>query len=198
VNESALDYLNNREVALGGYVSHITMFQPRDSSRPPMPVLLYVATSSNQHWLGTASTEHIANQVKSSQGCVIVALQGCVVVELQDCVIVGLQGFVIVGLQGCVIVALQGCVIVALQGCVIVVLQGCVATSSNQHWLGTASTEHIANQVKSSPVAKAQVILNGNATITQPCNATQQSRNHATPQSRNLSTQQSRNLAMQQ
>jgi hypothetical protein len=65
---------------------------------------------------------------------------------------------VIVGVQGCVIVALQGCVIVALQGCVIVVLQGCVATSSNQHWLGTASTEHIANQVKSSPVAKAQVI----------------------------------------
>lgn len=68
INESALDYLNNREVALGGYISHITMFQPRDKSRMPMPVLLYVATPSNQHWLGHAPTEQIANQVLESQG----------------------------------------------------------------------------------------------------------------------------------
>ena len=65
INEAALDYLNNREVALGGYISHITMFQPRDKSRPPMPVLLYVATPSNQHWLGHASADEIANQVRS-------------------------------------------------------------------------------------------------------------------------------------
>lgn len=66
INESALDYLNNREVALGGYISHITMFQPRDKSRPPMPVLLYVATPSNQHWLGHATVDEIANQVRSN------------------------------------------------------------------------------------------------------------------------------------
>ena len=63
INEAALDYLNNREVALGGYISHITMFQPRDKSKPSMPVLLYVATPSNQHWLGHASEESIADQV---------------------------------------------------------------------------------------------------------------------------------------
>jgi len=68
INESALDYLNNREVALGGYISHITMFQPRDKSRIPMPVLLYVATPSNQHWLGHAPTEQVANQVLESRG----------------------------------------------------------------------------------------------------------------------------------
>ena len=64
INEAALDYLNNREVALGGYISHITMFQPRDKSRLPMPVLLYVATPSNQHWIGDATADHIANQVR--------------------------------------------------------------------------------------------------------------------------------------
>ena len=64
INEAALDYLNNREVALGGYISHITMFIPQDPTRMPMPVLLYVATPRNQHWLGHASSEHIANQVK--------------------------------------------------------------------------------------------------------------------------------------
>ena len=64
INEAALDYLNNREVALGGYISHITMFIPQDPTRMPMPVLLYVATPSNQHWLGHASSEHIANQVR--------------------------------------------------------------------------------------------------------------------------------------
>ena len=56
--------MNNREVALGGYISHITMFQPRDKSRLPMPVLLYVATPSNQHWIGDATADHIANQVR--------------------------------------------------------------------------------------------------------------------------------------
>lgn len=68
INEAALDYLNNREVALGGYISHITMFQPRDKSRLPMPVLLYVATPSNQHWIGDATADHIANQVVESRG----------------------------------------------------------------------------------------------------------------------------------
>merc|ERR1711879_259261 len=68
INEAALDYLNNREVALGGYISHITMFIPRDPSRMPMPVLLYVATPSNQQWLGQATPEKIANQVLECRG----------------------------------------------------------------------------------------------------------------------------------
>lgn len=68
INEAALDYLNNREIALGGYISHITMFQPRDKTRMPIPVLLYVATPSNQQWLGHASANDIANQVIESRG----------------------------------------------------------------------------------------------------------------------------------
>jgi len=68
INEAALDYLNNREIALGGYISHITMFQPKDSNRTPMPVLFYVATPSNPQWLGKASEEQIADQVLQSRG----------------------------------------------------------------------------------------------------------------------------------
>ena len=63
INEAALDYLNNREIALGGYISHITLFQPKDPNKIPMPVLLYVATSSNPQWLGYATEEDIADQV---------------------------------------------------------------------------------------------------------------------------------------
>ena len=63
LGEAALNYLNQREVQLGGYVSHITLFQPKDLTLPPFPVLLYVATPSNQHWLGPANLESIAEQV---------------------------------------------------------------------------------------------------------------------------------------
>ena len=62
-DESALEYLNRREVTLGGYVSHITMFYPRDKSRAPFPVLLYVATPSNKDWLGPAPLPSLAEQV---------------------------------------------------------------------------------------------------------------------------------------
>lgn len=68
LGEAALDYLNQREVQLGGYVSHITLFQPKDLSLPPFPVLLYVATPSNQHWLGPDNLEKIAKQVVYSSG----------------------------------------------------------------------------------------------------------------------------------
>ena len=63
LGEAALDYLNQREIHLGGYVSHITLFQPKDSSLEPFPVLLYVATPSNQHWLGPESLDKVAQQV---------------------------------------------------------------------------------------------------------------------------------------
>lgn len=68
VDDSALNYLNNREVSLGGYISHITLFQPRDPSKRPIPVLLYVATPSNQQWMGHAPIEQIAEQVVNAQG----------------------------------------------------------------------------------------------------------------------------------
>ena len=63
LGEAALDYLNQREIQLGGYKSHITLFQPKDSSTAPFPVLLYVATPSNQHWLGPEKLDKVAEQV---------------------------------------------------------------------------------------------------------------------------------------
>ena len=65
LGEAALDYLNQREIHLGGYVSHITLFQPKDSSLEPFPVLLYVATPSNQHWLGLKASIKLLNRYLS-------------------------------------------------------------------------------------------------------------------------------------
>lgn len=68
LGESALDYLKQREITLGGYNSHITLFHPTCSISEPIPVLLYVATPSNKHWLGPATPEQIANQVVQCSG----------------------------------------------------------------------------------------------------------------------------------
>jgi len=68
LGEDALNYLNQREVQLGGYVSHITLFQPIDLTLPSFPVLLYVATPSNEHWMGPEKLESIAEQVVNSSG----------------------------------------------------------------------------------------------------------------------------------
>ena len=66
--EEALDYLNNREMTLGGYSQKITMFQPADPSNSPFPVLVFVATPKSSYWLGPASPQIIAEQVVSSSG----------------------------------------------------------------------------------------------------------------------------------
>jgi len=70
--EEALDYLNNREMTLGGYSQQITLFHPLDtdgSTAPPFPVLVFVASpNSGPYWLGPASSDDIAEQVVSSSG----------------------------------------------------------------------------------------------------------------------------------
>jgi len=69
LGESALEYLNKREVTLGGYATHITTFTPKvTSSMAPFPVLLFVATPSNEHWLGQGPLDQIARQVVHSSG----------------------------------------------------------------------------------------------------------------------------------
>ena len=64
LGDSALEYLNNREVTLGGYVNHMTTFYPANAAdnRNPFPVLLFMATPSNDLWLGSAPLEDIAEQ----------------------------------------------------------------------------------------------------------------------------------------
>lgn len=71
---TALEYLNERECNLGGYVTELTKFYPRVSSPgteingEAFPVLLYIATDLNCHWMGEASCEELANQIVDSHG----------------------------------------------------------------------------------------------------------------------------------
>jgi len=72
--KEALDYLNNREMTLGGYSQQITLFHPLSSDEEgivvvPFPVLVFVASpNSGPYWLGPASSSEIAKQVVSSEG----------------------------------------------------------------------------------------------------------------------------------
>ena len=66
--EEALDYLNNREMTLGGYIQKITLFHTADGKHPPFPVLVFVATPKSSYWLGPAQAEQIAEQVVTSSG----------------------------------------------------------------------------------------------------------------------------------
>lgn len=68
IDEEALAYLEKRECKLGGYKTVVTLFEPKDPGRPPFPVLLYIATPSNPHWLGDAPADEIAEQVVTSRG----------------------------------------------------------------------------------------------------------------------------------
>jgi len=66
--EEALDYLNNREMTLGGYIQRISTFYPTSCSIPPFPVLVFIATPQSKHWLGPSSHRSIAKQVVGSTG----------------------------------------------------------------------------------------------------------------------------------
>jgi len=81
--EEALDYLNNREMKLGGYLQKIVTFHPSapataaaaeaDNNESaakiaPFPVLVFVATPQSKHWLGPERLDIIAKQVVNSRG----------------------------------------------------------------------------------------------------------------------------------
>jgi len=66
--EEALDYLNNREMKLGGYEQQMTTFTPVDDDMKPFDVLVFVATENSRHWLGEAPEEDVAKQVVNSSG----------------------------------------------------------------------------------------------------------------------------------
>ena len=44
----------------------MTSFYPRDKSKASFPIILYIATSSNKHWLGPADLNDVAEQVVGS------------------------------------------------------------------------------------------------------------------------------------
>lgn len=75
----ALEYLENRECSLGGYIVTTSKFYPHvaqeDSEAPwnvasgeAFPVQLYIATEQSQHWQGEASLYELAEQIVSCQG----------------------------------------------------------------------------------------------------------------------------------
>ncbi|XP_012525259.1 putative glutathione-specific gamma-glutamylcyclotransferase 2 [Monomorium pharaonis] len=66
-DSAALSYLENRECSLGGYLMTIATFHSRDGNRQ-FPVVIYIATSKNEQWLGDASLQTIAHQITESSG----------------------------------------------------------------------------------------------------------------------------------
>ncbi|XP_067617067.1 glutathione-specific gamma-glutamylcyclotransferase 1 [Eurosta solidaginis] len=70
----ALDYLKQRECTLGGYIVLETKFFPRVASYDTpfsgeaVPVLVYVATPDNCHWLGEDTHENIAENIVECSG----------------------------------------------------------------------------------------------------------------------------------
>lgn len=64
---AALPYLEKRECSLGGYVTTISNFYSRETGRS-FPVIIYIATSANEHWLGEAPLHSIATQIFESCG----------------------------------------------------------------------------------------------------------------------------------
>ncbi|MEQ2295457.1 Glutathione-specific gamma-glutamylcyclotransferase 1 [Ameca splendens] len=66
--EESLQYLNTREVMLGGYTTKMVEFVPKEKSHGPLLALVYIATSDNPIYLGPASDVEIAAQISISSG----------------------------------------------------------------------------------------------------------------------------------
>ncbi|XP_012221076.1 putative glutathione-specific gamma-glutamylcyclotransferase 2 [Linepithema humile] len=66
-DSAAVPYLENRECALGGYLTTVGTFHSRDGSRQFL-VSIYIATSKNEHWLGEAPLQAIAQQITECSG----------------------------------------------------------------------------------------------------------------------------------
>jgi len=72
--KTALEYLNQRECTLGGYVTTDSKFFPRVATcdtefcGDAFPVLIYIATNKNELWLGDLPIENIAQEVCESEG----------------------------------------------------------------------------------------------------------------------------------
>lgn len=66
-DSAALSYLENRECAMGGYLTTIATFYSRDGGKQ-FSVIIYIATNKNEQWLGEASLQTIARQIAESSG----------------------------------------------------------------------------------------------------------------------------------
>ena len=66
--EESLQYLEMREVVLGGYITQTVEFIPKDKGQAPLLALVYIATSNNPIYLGPASDKEIAAQITICRG----------------------------------------------------------------------------------------------------------------------------------
>lgn len=70
---NSLSYLQDRETNLGGYITTIVDFQPRDKREGPgygdsIPVIIYTATEHNPFYLGPQSTSSLVEQIANASG----------------------------------------------------------------------------------------------------------------------------------
>ncbi|XP_067099234.1 glutathione-specific gamma-glutamylcyclotransferase 1-like [Osmerus mordax] len=66
--EEGLQYLHVREAVLGGYVTKMVEFSPREKGQGKILALVYLATSDNPIYLGPATPSEIAAQIATSRG----------------------------------------------------------------------------------------------------------------------------------
>lgn len=66
--EESLQYLNVREAVLGGYVTKMLEFTPREKCQGSLLALVYIATSDNPIYLGPATPTEIAAQIAICRG----------------------------------------------------------------------------------------------------------------------------------
>lgn len=66
--EASLHYLNTREVVLGGYITEMVEFIPKERGHGSVLALVYIATPDNPIYLGPASDKDIAAQIVTCRG----------------------------------------------------------------------------------------------------------------------------------
>lgn len=66
--DTALEYLKQRESSIGGYETRTVEFFPKNPSHKSFPVLIYIALPNNRLFLGISPLSKIASDIAFSRG----------------------------------------------------------------------------------------------------------------------------------